>query len=255
MIENIWHEKRLNFSSKKCELLKVGSKSSDGFVYVNNTSITNSECTKYFGDYFNSFGINSDLVDARVKKAKDSTIELIAMCKEVQFSSNPSAVLLLYRSVFLLRLIFNCETWSILTKSEVESLQKAQLRYLRNMMEVANSTPVAETFLEIGISPIQFEIDMRKLNFLWKILQKENDEPIKQIYVELKRNCFAKNWANEMVGLRSRYGLPIRDEEVECTDKTEWFKKVKRAIYRFALNKLNTVCKASYKTNQHASFS
>ena len=64
------------------------------------------------GDHFNNFGTNSDLVDARVKKAKGSTIELIAMCKEAQFSSNQlSAMLLLYRSAFLPRLIFNCETW------------------------------------------------------------------------------------------------------------------------------------------------
>ena len=73
-----------------------------------------------------NFGTNLDLVDARVKKAKGSTIELIALCKEDQFSSNQlSAMLLLHRSVFLPRLIFNCETWSSLTKSEVESLQKA----------------------------------------------------------------------------------------------------------------------------------
>ena len=91
-------------------------------------------------------------------------------------------------------------------KSEMESLQKAQLRYLRNMIEVANSTPVAGTSLEQGILPIQFEIDMRKLNFL----------------------C---------------------DEEVECTCKTEWCKKVKRTIYRFALNELNTACKANSESN------
>ena len=92
-------------------------------------------------------------------------------------------MLLLYTSVFLPRLIFNCEAWSTLTKSEVESLQEVQLRYLRNMVEVANLTPVAGTFLELGILHIQFEIDMRKLNLLWKILQKENDDPVKQIYV------------------------------------------------------------------------
>ena len=49
-----------------------------------------------------------------------------------------------------------------------------------------------------------------------------------------------------MMGLRSRYGLPIYDEEVECTGKTEWCKKVKGAIYRFAPNELNTASKASY---------
>ena len=90
---------------------------------------------------------------------------------------------------------------------------------------------------------------MRKLNFLWKILQKDNDNPVKQIYVELKRNCFEKNWANKVMELRSRYGPPICDEEVECTSKTEWCKKVMHASYRFALNELNANCKASSKSN------
>ena len=80
-------------------------------------------------------------------------------------------------------------------------------------MEAADSASVTGTFLELGILPIQFEIDTRKLNFLWKILQKENGDPVKQIYVELKRNCFEKNWADEVMGLRSRYGLPICDYE------------------------------------------
>ena len=90
---------------------------------------------------------------------------------------------------------------------------------------------------------------MRKLNFLWKILQKENDDPLKQIYVELKHNCFEKNWANEVMGLRSRYGLPICDEEIECTGKTEWCKKVKCAIHCFVVNELNTASKACSKSN------
>ena len=100
----------------------------------------------------------------------------------------------LYRLVFLPRLIFNCESWSILTESEVESLQKAQLRYSRNIMEVASSTPVAGTFFELGILPTVYsiEIDMRKLVFLRKILQKENDDPVKQMYVNLKNNCSRK---------------------------------------------------------------
>ena len=156
---------------------------------------------------------------------------------------------LLYQSVFLPRLIFNCETWSNLTNQEVESLQKVQLKYLRNMMEVANSTPVAGTFLELGILLINFEIDLRKLKFLWKILQKENDDPVKQVYLELKRNCFEKNWTNEIMEVMHRYGLSTCDEEVECTGKTEWYNKVKRAVYDHALNELNAACGANGKSN------
>ena len=185
LIKNIQHGKRLTFSSKKFELLRVGFKTLGESIYVNNKSVTNSDCTKYLRDYVNSNGSNSDLIDARVKKAQGSVIERMSIRKEAQFSLNQiSAMFLLYRSVFFPRLIFNCETWSNLTNREVESLQKVQLKYLRNMMEVAN--PVAGMFLELGILPINFEIDLRKLKFLWKILQKENDDPVKQIYLELK---------------------------------------------------------------------
>ena len=94
------------------------------------------------------------------------------------------------------------------------------------MMKVANSTPVAGTFLELGILPIQFEIDMRKLSFLWKILQKENVDPVKQIYKELKHNCLEKNWAHEVMGLRSRCGLLMCNEETECTCKMNGVKRL-----------------------------
>ena len=87
--------KKTELFSKKCELLKVGSKSSYRFTYVDDKSITNSECTKYLGDHFKSFGTNSDLVDARVKKAKGSPIEVIAICKKDQFSSNQLSAMLL----------------------------------------------------------------------------------------------------------------------------------------------------------------
>ena len=69
LIENIQHEKRLTFSSKKCELLRVRFKTLGESIYVNNKSVTNSDRIKYLGDYVNSNGSNSDLIDARVKKS------------------------------------------------------------------------------------------------------------------------------------------------------------------------------------------
>ena len=110
--------------------------------------MTNSNCTKYLGDYVNSNGSNSDLIDARAKKAQGAVIGLISICKEAQFSLNQiSAMFLSYQSVFLLRLIFNCETWSNLTNQEVQSLQKVQLKYLRNMMEVVTPPQLLKLFL------------------------------------------------------------------------------------------------------------
>ena len=52
-------------------------------------------------------------------------------------------------------------------------------------MEVPNSTPIAALFLELGILPIQYEIEKRQLVLLKRILDRENDDPIKMSYHEM----------------------------------------------------------------------
>ena len=49
-------------------------------------------------------------------------------------------------------------------------------------MEVSGSNPVAATYLEMGVLPIEYEIDIRRLRFLWTMLQKNNDDPVRMVY-------------------------------------------------------------------------
>ena len=48
----------------------------------------------------------------------------------------------------------DCEAWSNISENDYKQLQNAQLAFLRKVMEVTRSTPVAATFLELGILPI-----------------------------------------------------------------------------------------------------
>ena len=82
-------------------------------------------------------------------------------------------ITLLYRSVFPPRLLYNCEAWSNLSKNDIKSLQDSQLSYLRCVMEVPKSMPVAALYLELGILPVKYEIEIKQLIFLKRILDKE----------------------------------------------------------------------------------
>ena len=46
------------------------------------------------------------------------------------------SMLLLYKTVFIPRLIYNCEAWSNLTPKNHLTLHVSQLTYLRNVLEV-----------------------------------------------------------------------------------------------------------------------
>ena len=60
-------------------------------------------------------------------------------------------------------------------------------------------TPIAALFLKLGILPIQYEIETRQLVFLKRILDRENDDPVKMSY---EADFFGGWWS--VVGGRGR---------------------------------------------------
>ena len=109
---------------------------------------------RYSRNIFNSQGNYSDLCKDRLGRAVGISIEIISLCKEVNFGKNQiSDMLLLYESIFLPRLVYNCEAWTNLTRKDYLDFEKA------------NSTPTAGLFLELGILPAQFVIELEANNF------------------------------------------------------------------------------------------
>ena len=110
---------------------------------------------------------------------------------------------------FLPRLIYNCESWSSLRTKDYQALQSPQFSYLRSVIEVPGSTPIAALFLERSVLPIKFEIEQRQLFFLKRILDKDLDDPVHVVYKEQLNYSFEENWANYISQLRLNYNLCI----------------------------------------------
>ena len=84
----------------------------------------------YLGDHFNRQGNNSDLCKERVTKAKSTIIELCSLYKGTNMGNKQiESMLLLYKTVFIPRLIYNCEAWSNLTPKDYLILQASQLTF------------------------------------------------------------------------------------------------------------------------------
>ena len=99
------------------------------------------------------------MIKDRVGKAVGTANEIISLCKEVNFGKNQIYnMLLLYQSIFIPRLIYNCETWTNITSKDYASLRKSQLSFLRRALELPRSVPTAALYLELGILPIKCEI-------------------------------------------------------------------------------------------------
>ena len=125
---------------------------------------------------------------------------------------------------------------SNLTKNDIYELRKAQRRYLRSVMEAPGSTSVAATYLEMGVLTIEYEIDIRRLHFLWTILQKNNADPVRMVYTEMLKYPLEEKWENDVMKLRQKYGLSIDDAYVETTGMNEWKYLIKSSVKNCALD-------------------
>ena len=204
----------------------------------------------YLGDHFNHQSNNSDLCEERVTKAKGTIIELCSLCKGVNIENKQiESMLLLYKTVFISRLIYNCEAWSNLTPKDYLTLQASQLTYLRNVLEVSKATQIAAMYLELGILPVRYEIEMRQLLFLKRLLDKKHADPCLCTYIEMLKFENETNWANNVLGLWRDYNLPVNDDNIKKMSVSHWKYFVKCAIFKEALLQLQVELSSNRKTN------
>ena len=95
-----------------------------------------------------------------------------------------------------------------LSKNDPKSPQAFQLSYLRCVMEVPKSSPVASLYIELGILSVKYEIEIKKLLFLKCILNKEADDTVLLFYQEMVKFGLEANSANNILGLRQAYNFP-----------------------------------------------
>ena len=148
IICNMQRRKRLKVSTEKCKLLKVNSKDNGDTISISGEKVEIKMSFRYLGNIFNYHGDNSDLCKERARKTIGTSIEIISLCKEINFGKNQiSEMLLLYHSVFLPRLVYNCEAWTNLTCKDYSCLENVQKNFLRHVMEVPKSTPTSSNVL------------------------------------------------------------------------------------------------------------
>ena len=148
IIIDIIERKQLKLSIDKCKLLRINGRKSDvNSLTVYGELMKVEETFKYLGDTFNSKGNNVALCKHRADKSVGSIIEIISLCKETNFGKHQIfSMMVMYQSVFLTRLIYNCESWSNLIHKDISNLQGAQLNFLRRVMEVPNLHPLLHYF-------------------------------------------------------------------------------------------------------------
>ena len=238
-IVNFAKSKRLSLNHPKCGLLTINKRPhhSNPTLKIGDGTIPQITTSKLLGDIINEKGSNVDMINDKTKKAQAALTNCLSLCNEVTLGLFfVKSSLILYQSVFLATLLFNCQVWRNLTKTELKKLEVTQIRYLKRVMKAPLSTPNSFVFLELGMLPVHYIIHCRQLGFLHHILNLNESDPVRRMYDAQLLLPYEKNWANEVNTLLERYTLSA--SVIRNISKDAWKRLVKEQIRKTAFDNL-----------------
>ena len=241
-MENFSKLKRAPLNGTKCFLLPVNAKQQFIIPCLKHGKIDLEVVEKvlYLGNMFNRKGDNKDKINDREQKAMTCMVESLSLCNEVTLGIYTiQSLLLAHDMIFVPTLSYGAQTWTNLTAEDERILKTSQLRFLKRILRAPNSACNSIVFLELGVLPVTAEIIILKLTFLHHILTLEDDDPVKQVYVEQLKIPGEKNWGNEIKRIRNEYELTETDEEIYSLTKDEWKFKVMELVKEKTIIELN----------------
>ena len=102
----------------------------------------------------------------------------------------------------------------------------------------------------MGIWPVMYEIEIRQQSFLKRVLDKKADDPCLLVYLEMLRFKDESTWGYEVLGLRKKYNLPLKDESIKNMSVRSWQSFVKSSVYREFFLQVQVKLSMNRKTSQ-----
>ena len=128
-------------------------------------------------------GKNHENIKERITKGTGKISTMINILKELCLGNLYFHAAKLFRDAFLLSsVLLNAECWVNLTQGDVEELESLDRLYLRRVFEASSSTPIPALYLELGVIPVRFKIQAKRIMYLHYILNRDEKELIFQVF-------------------------------------------------------------------------
>ena len=130
---------------------------------------------------------------------------------------------------------------SISQKKDVEDLEDLDKIYLRRVFETASSAPIPALYLELGIIPLRFKIQAKRLMFLYYLLTRDENELTSQVLQAQIDDPIKGDWILTVMDDLKSFGLSHLSMDNIKIMKKEKFKELirkscKSTAFTFLMN-------------------
>ena len=125
--------------------------------------------------------------------------------------------------------MWNLETWYDIKKKDIEELEKVDRMLIKIILSAPSSTPSALLYLEMGMIPLKYIIQARRLMFLRYILTQKDNSLLLKFFNAQRREPCKNDWVTSVIDDLEKLDLDYSFEEIKEMSKPTWLKLVKEA--------------------------
>ena len=234
-VNSFVERKKLRLSETKCARIHIGKNKTQlecAPVKVHSEEMKDSKKEKYLGDFVTSEANSNDTLIARKTRAYAILAEIRALLSEIPLGSRRLEIgLALKDAWFVNGILFNSEVWSSYAGKHIDDLEIIDHMILRAIIGVQAKVPVETFYQETSTLSIRYVISSRRMIYLKTILDKNNDEVVKQVYKAMKEKPMKSDWYHLLLSEFKKINILIDENVIETTNALAYKKNIKKSVW------------------------
>jgi hypothetical protein len=235
--------KKLRLNEKKCYKIHIAKKSNECKIKLkaHDKDIKDVKKAAYLGDILNEQGTINDTISDRKNKSIGRINQITSMLSSISLGFFYMDIALVFREAMLINgIITNSEVWYNVHEEHFKALESADNEIMRKIFDAHSKTACELFYLETGKVPIRFVIAKRRLNYLWHVLSRKDDELIKKVYKTQEVKTTKGDWFAMIQSEKKKYDLNNSDEEISKMSRYKFKSLVEKKVNNFVFQYLKT---------------
>lgn len=237
--------KKLWFGENKCHQIHVGE---ENFLCpelkVHDSTMKKVKSDKYLGDIVSYDSLNKENIQARTNRGIGIITQVMILLEEVCLGYHFfETSVLLRESLFLNSILVNIEVCYGLTNEDISNLEIVDKILMRKILEAHSKTPTEALYLELGCIPIRFVIMSRRINFLFYILNRPENDLVRNFFEVQQKYPTKNDWVIAVQKDLNELKIDLTFEDIKNYTKNSFSKlikgKVKEAAFSYLIELKN----------------
>ena len=177
----------------------------------------------YLGDILSNDGTIDLNIQARYRKGSGVNNTIFALLQEISFGEYFFEMAMLFRSSMLINSILcSSEVLYGVKQIHIETLEKCDKLFFTKLFGVPNSCAYESYFLEPGALPIRFILIGRRLMYYWSLLNKSDNELVKNVFKTQKQFPIRDDWILEVQENLKFCDIELSEDQIKNMKKNKF---------------------------------